>query len=124
VSDREFIRFQLGDSRWKEYIEHAAQMINDGREKDMVPRNYWKVLGGAPLSAYRFHSLASLNVCTCLIRRFQILTTRVTMTFSLQISPTLDLARYGDIPLGQTLPFSYYMEMKINMFPRMWTSSV
>jgi len=38
-------------------------MIKDGRENDLVPRSYWKYVGGAPCSAYRFNSLASPNVC-------------------------------------------------------------
>jgi Protein of unknown function (DUF1749) len=62
VSDREFVKFKLGDAKWDEYVSHASRMVEGGRSNDMVPREYWKVFGGGPCSAYRFLSLTALGV--------------------------------------------------------------
>jgi Protein of unknown function (DUF1749) len=37
-------------------------MIHHGKSDDIVPRNFWKMVGGAPCSAYRFTSLAAPGV--------------------------------------------------------------
>ena len=64
MSDREFIRWKLGDAKWEKYVTLATEMINGGESDQVVPRDFWEIVGGAPCSAYRFASLASLGVFT------------------------------------------------------------
>jgi hypothetical protein len=42
-------------------------MIENDQSEEMTPREYWKHLGGAPCSAYRFASLAAPGVFSWLI---------------------------------------------------------
>ena len=62
MSDREFIKFKLGNAKWEEYVFLVSQMIKEGKSDELVPIEYWKYVGGAPCSAYRFASLAAPGV--------------------------------------------------------------
>ena len=43
-------------------MSYASRMIDCGNSEEIVPKAYWKLMGGAPCSAYRFVSLAAPGV--------------------------------------------------------------
>jgi len=95
-------------------------MIEDGTPEEIVPRRYWKYVGGAPCSAYRFHSLAAPEVQAV----FQLNAApsnvqRVTMTTFRQTCPNNGCEIFGSIPLGRTPVCLCSIAAMISMFLRL-----
>jgi len=55
VSDREFMRESLVD--YEKYLRYATKMVNKGKGNELMPRE----VDTAPITAYRYHSLASVG---------------------------------------------------------------
>jgi hypothetical protein len=56
VSDREYLQYALGEDSLASYLGKAAALIQSGASQELMPR---ECDPSAPITAYRFHSLAA-----------------------------------------------------------------
>ena len=59
VSDREGLAPIMGAEKMQESVAHAAQLIKEGKGESIMPREALSSILPSPITAYRWHSLAS-----------------------------------------------------------------
>lgn len=62
VSDREYLVHALDAEDMSHYLNIAKELIESGQGEELLPRKVSLAIGGAPLTASRFWSLAALGV--------------------------------------------------------------
>lgn len=61
VSDREAFGSLMAASQFESSRGHAAKLIAEGRENEMMPRNLLPPFFTTPVTAYRWHSLVGVG---------------------------------------------------------------